>query len=139
METLERERVEHQNGNVDSVTGFGEVSQVVLAWPLEWRVALMHQIADSFRSSSETRERKKGTLQEIMARPSTGLPAPTDAEVEQWLAERYSANSNGQAERPRRKRGTLNEALGRMKTSRPAPTDEEVEQMLEQHRMEKYG
>lgn len=85
MAADELNQAEQQAPESNSATSFYDISHVVLAWPTEMRIALLHQIIRSFTTPAEILRRKKGTLQEVMERPSTGLPAPTDEEVEQML------------------------------------------------------
>lgn len=65
---------------------FQSVLKTVSSWPADQRASLAHALLQSL-STSDPSSRKKPTLDEIVGIARGTGPAPTDAQVKQWLDE----------------------------------------------------
>ena len=64
------------------------ILQKVRGWPVAWRFALVYEVLMTLAPEFETSRHQRKTLQKALGLLSTDRPAPSDAEVRQWLEER---------------------------------------------------
>ena len=64
------------------------ILKTVHNWPPAHRLMLMQDILKSLMPELVSARPKRNTLEEALGLLATDKPAPSDAEVEQWLVER---------------------------------------------------
>ncbi len=67
---------------------YQSVLRTIGEWSLEWRLALIRDLAQTLQLELHTKQKRKPTLQKALGLLATDKPAPTDAQVKQWLDER---------------------------------------------------
>lgn len=72
--------------NTPDFTDFRSVLNTVRKWPAAQRFALVQHVLRSLEEELVPRPRGK-TMEQARGLLATGRPAPSDAEVEQWLEE----------------------------------------------------
>ena len=88
--------------NTLKVNSYGSVLQTVRQWPPDRRFALVRDVINTLETEvSPSRPRRK-TLKKALGLLSTGRPAPSDAEVQQWLDERRVEKKGGKTTRGQR-------------------------------------
>lgn len=66
---------------------YQSVLRTIGEWSLEWRLALIRDLAQSLQLDLTVQQRRKPTLHKALGLLATDKPAPTDAQVKQWLEE----------------------------------------------------
>lgn len=66
---------------------YQSVLRTIGEWSLEWRLALIRDLAQSLQMDLDTRRKRKPTLHKALGLLATDKPAPTDAQVKEWLEE----------------------------------------------------
>lgn len=73
------------------VSDYETILHTVEDWPVEQRIQLIQDILSALKSSQTTqmpsRPPRKRTLEQALGLLATDKPAPSDAEVKQWLEE----------------------------------------------------
>ena len=64
------------------------VINIVRRWPPDRRFALVHDVFETLLPEMSPPRRKRKTLNEALGLLATEQPAPSDAEIQQWLDER---------------------------------------------------
>ncbi len=73
---------------------YQSVLSAVGGWSLEWRLALIRDLAQSLQMELHTQPRRKPTLQKALGLLATDKPAPTDTQIQVWLEERRMEKYN---------------------------------------------
>ncbi len=63
----------------------------VREWPVEERLALLHEVLQTLHPDAAPREVHRPTLSRALGLAATDQPAPDDTTVKAWLAERRQA------------------------------------------------
>ena len=75
--------------NTSETTNYENVIQLIHTWSPARRFSLVQDILNSLAPNlAPSPPRTKSTLQEALGLLATDRPAPSDAEVQQWLEER---------------------------------------------------
>lgn len=69
------------------MTDYEAILQAVRNWPATWRFALVQDVLKTLAPSSEAPRARRKTLEKALGLLSTDRPAPSDAEIQQWLDE----------------------------------------------------
>lgn len=67
---------------------YQSVLKTIGEWSLEWRLALIRDLAQSLQLELNAQRQPKPTLSKALGLLATDKPAPTDAQVKEWLEER---------------------------------------------------
>ena len=71
----------------DNPPGYEIILQVVRDWPPSQRFALLQDVLKTLAPEPEPPHPRRKTLEKALGLLATERPAPTDAEVQQWLDE----------------------------------------------------
>ncbi len=77
---------QQETANPLETASYDDVLTVIRHWSPRLRTSLIRDVAD-MQLDTEEPHRKDDIWARVMARPDTGLPVPTDEEVEQWMDE----------------------------------------------------
>lgn len=70
-----------------TVETYESILRAICQWPLERRFTLVQDILNTLKSDVEISQPKQATLPRALGLLATDQPAPTDEEVQQWIAE----------------------------------------------------
>ncbi len=68
-------------------TAYDGVLKIVRQWPFEQRIALVQDVLETIDRRIEPPGSPRSTLSQALGLLATDQPAPTDAEIKQWLDE----------------------------------------------------
>ena len=63
------------------------VIEIVRHWPPVIRLSLMQDVLKTLTQEADPLQAKRNTLEKALGLLATSQPAPSDAEIQQWLAE----------------------------------------------------
>jgi hypothetical protein len=68
-------------------TTYESVLEVVRTWPPDKRFLLIQDVMKTLEMAFHTERKKRQTAGEALGLLTTGSPAPSDTEIQQWLEE----------------------------------------------------
>jgi len=73
--------------NTSETINYETILKIVYSWPPASRLILVQDILKTLKPELETTRPQHNTLKQALGLLATTQPAPSDAEVEQWLDE----------------------------------------------------
>ncbi len=73
--------------NTLEATGYETVLKAVRQWPPDRRFALVQDVLNTLSPQALSARPRRKTLEEALGLLATSQPAPSDAEIRQWLDE----------------------------------------------------
>lgn len=73
--------------DTSEITSYKTVLDIVSNWPPAIRFSLVQDILDTLAPQAEIPRSKRNTLEKALGLLATEGPAPSDAEIQQWLDE----------------------------------------------------
>lgn len=79
----------HRRGEMDTVErgNYDSVLQTIRQWPVEKRFALIRDVIDTLERDAFPSQPRRKTLKRALGLLTTSGPAPSAAEIQQWLDE----------------------------------------------------
>lgn len=79
----------HRRGEMDTVErgNYNSVLQTIRQWPVEKRFALIRDVIDTLERDAFPSQPRRKTLKRALGLLTTSGPAPSAAEIQQWLDE----------------------------------------------------
>ncbi len=73
----------------DRIAGYETILQVVRNWPPTQRFALVQKVLKTLAPEPELPRARRSTLEKAFGLLAAERPAPSDAEIQQWLDEHH--------------------------------------------------
>jgi hypothetical protein len=74
--------------NTTKANGYDNVLQMIRQWPPNRRFALVRDVINTLATEVFPSRPRRKTLEKALGLLATSRPAPSDAEIQQWLDER---------------------------------------------------
>ena len=74
--------------NTTKANSYDNVLQMIRQWPPDRRFALVRDVINTLATEVFPPRAKRNTLEKALGLLATSRPAPSDAEIQQWLDER---------------------------------------------------